>query len=127
MRRFTLLAVTLTVSLAACTGEEPAPAIAAQVPDAELASNASRAKVASGQTIFRFDTFGDETFWTDTLHMHEVIGTKVSPKTALSVGLKVDATALPAEVVKGIQAGTVDLNSPATTATLLKLNAVVGV
>jgi len=83
--------------------------------------------VASGQSIFRFDTFGDETFWTDTLRMHEVIAKGVSPKTALSVGLKVDATALPAAVVHGIQNGTVDLNAPATTVTLLKLGAVVGV
>ena len=83
--------------------------------------------VAQGRQIFRFDTFGDETFWTDTLHMHEVIAKSVSPKTALSVGLKVDATALPEAVVKGIQSGAVDLNAPATTVALLKLNAVVGV
>jgi mono/diheme cytochrome c family protein len=85
------------------------------------------AKVAEGQNIFRFDTFGDETQWTDTLRMHEVIATAVDPTTALSVGLKVDAEALSAEVVQGITAGVVDLKSPATTVILLKLNAVVGV
>jgi cytochrome c5 len=130
MGRYSLLALALSVSVTACSTEGPGLAIAAQGPDAERASAASHephGKAANGQTIFRFDTFGDETFWTDTLHMHEVIAKGVSPKTALSVGLKVDATALPAEVVKGIQAGTVDLNSPATTVTLLKLNAVVGV
>ena len=83
--------------------------------------------IAAGRTIFRFDTFGDETFWTDTLRMHEVIRTSVSPMTALSVGLKVDVTALPAEVRTGIQNGTIDLESPATTVTLLKLGAVLGV
>src|SRR5437763_1165636 len=31
------------------------------------------ALIARGKDIFRFDTFGDETFWTDTLRMHEVI------------------------------------------------------
>ena len=84
------------------------------------------ALVEQGKQIFRFDTFGDETQWTDTLRMHEVIRTAVDPTTALSVGLKVDAEALPAAVVTGIQNGSVDLRSPATTVVLLKLNAVVG-
>lgn len=83
--------------------------------------------VAQGQQIFRFDSFGDETQWTDTLRMHEVIRTAVDPVTALSVGLKVDSEALPAAVVQGIQDGSISLTSPATTVALLKLNAVVGV
>ena len=81
---------------------------------------------AQGKDIFRFDTFGDETQWTDTLRMHEVISMAVDPMTALSVGLKVDAEALPAEVVAGIQNGSISLTSPATTVALLKLNAVLG-
>ena len=83
--------------------------------------------VAQGRDIFRFDTFGDEVYWTDTLRMHEVISANVSPATALQVGLKVDADALPAELRSAIAAGQVDLNSPATTVALLKLNAVLGV
>jgi mono/diheme cytochrome c family protein len=82
--------------------------------------------VAKGKEIFRFDTFGDESQWTDTLRMHEVIRTAVDPVTALSVGLKVDAEALPAAVVEGIRNGSVDLKSPDTTVALLKLDAVVG-
>lgn len=82
--------------------------------------------IGQGQQIFRFDTYGDEKFWTDTLHMNTVIQTAVDPTTALSVGLKVDADALPAPVLQAIEAGQVDLHSPATTVTLLKLNAVVG-
>lgn len=82
--------------------------------------------LAEGRDIFRFDTFGDEKFWTDTLRMHEVIQAAVSPKVALSVGLKVDVDALPAGVKEALAAGTVDLASPATTLALLKLNAVVG-
>jgi mono/diheme cytochrome c family protein len=82
--------------------------------------------VEQGKEIFRFDTYGDETFWTDTLRIHEVIQTAVDPTTALSVGLKVDAEALPAEVVQGIQSGAISLTDPATTVALLKLNAVVG-
>jgi mono/diheme cytochrome c family protein len=85
------------------------------------------ATLASGREIFRFDTFGDETWWTDTLRMHEVIASSVSPTTALQVGLKVDVDALPEAVRQGIVSGAVDLGSPATTVTLLKLNAVLGV
>jgi cytochrome c5 len=91
----------------------------------ELAAQA--ALVEQGKQTFRFDTFGDETQWTDTLRLHEVIRAAVDPTTALSVGLKVDAEALPAAVVQGIQNGTVSLTSPDTTVALLKLNAVVGV
>jgi mono/diheme cytochrome c family protein len=85
------------------------------------------ALVAQGRQIFRFDTFGDEAQWTDKLRLHEVIAAAVDPTTALAVGLKVDAEALPPEVLQGIKDGSVDLKSPQTTVTLLKLNAVVGV
>lgn len=84
------------------------------------------ALVAQGKQIFRFDTFGDEAQWTDTLRIHEVVGTAVSPEAALAVGLKVDAEALPPPVVQGIQDGSIDLKSPETTIALLKLDAVVG-
>jgi mono/diheme cytochrome c family protein len=86
----------------------------------------SEAVVAQGKEIFRYDTFGDETQWTDKLRMHEVIGAAVDPTTALAVGLKVDADALPPAVAAGIRDGSVDLKSPATTIALLKLDAVVG-
>jgi mono/diheme cytochrome c family protein len=82
--------------------------------------------VALGKKAFRFDTFGDEAKWTDTLRIHEVIASSVDPTTALAVGLKVDVDALPADVQQGIRNGSVDLKSPQTTVTLLKLNAVVG-
>ncbi len=84
------------------------------------------ALVATGRTIFRYETFGDETFWTDTLRLHEVIRTAVDPTTALGVGLKVDTDSLPPAVVAGIRNGSISLTSPATTVALLKLNAVVG-
>ena len=91
--------------------------------------------IADGKNIFRYDAFGDEEFWSGLLHIDKAIagsnnggfGPGVSPKTALSVGLKVDAEALPPEVVAGINGGTLSLDDPATTLALLKLNAVVGV
>ncbi len=79
-----------------------------------------------GRAIFRYDTFGDEQLWTNVLRMHEVIPS-VSPATALAVGLKVDVQALPAAVISALEAGQVDLNNPAVTVELLRLNAVVGV
>src|SRR5436309_2522285 len=88
-----------------------------------------------GRKTFRYDTFGSEAFWGDALELHKAIagernggvGPGVSPKTALSVGLKVDADALPNTLKNQIKGGKVDLDDPATTIALLKLNAVVGV
>ncbi|MGZ5034531.1 MAG: hypothetical protein ACXWAC_15145, partial [Usitatibacter sp.] len=111
-------AALLTVLAAACAGSSG---------QSESTPAGDPAKIAEGKQIFRFDTFGDETQWTDALRLHEVIRAAVDPTTALSVGLKVDAEALPAAVVKGIQDGSVSLTSPDTTVVLLKLDAVVGV
>jgi mono/diheme cytochrome c family protein len=77
--------------------------------------------VTEGQKIFRFDTFGDEVFWTDALQMNEVVEKAVDPTTALKVGLKVDSEVLPPGILQKV-----DLKSPATTVALLKMNAVVG-
>lgn len=76
----------------------------------------------AGKRVFRFETFGDEEFWSGTLRMHEVIESSLDPTTALALGLKVDADALPAGILD-----TADLTSPATTVALLKLNAVLGI
>ena len=64
--------------------------------------------------IFRHDTFGDEQLWTDALRLHDIVAT-LSPATALAVGLKVDAEALPSGLVAALRAGKVDLTSPAVT------------
>jgi mono/diheme cytochrome c family protein len=84
------------------------------------------AQPLDGRAIFRFDTFGSEQLWTDTLRLHEAIET-LSPAKALAVGLKVDVAALPPEIITALTAGQVDLNDPAVTLQLLQLNAVVGV
>jgi hypothetical protein len=102
--------------------------------DATIARHA-QTMMDEGRKTFRYDTFGSEAFWGDALQLHKAIageknggvGPGVSPKTALSVGLKVDADVLPNTLKNQIKAGKVDLDDPATTIALLKLNAVVGV
>jgi hypothetical protein len=97
-------------------------------------TNADR-MIVDGRHTFRFDTFGDEAFWGDTLQLHEAIagsglggiGPGVSPKIALAVGLKVDVDALPNDLINALKRGQVNLDDPATTVALLKLNSVVGV
>ena len=116
--------VALTTTIAAAATAAALVAACGGSPGMSPAEQA--AVVAQGKETFRFDTFGDETKWTDALRLHEVIRAAVDPTTALSVGLKVDAQALPAAVVAGIQNGSVDLKSPDTTVALLKLNAVLG-
>ena len=126
--RSTTLTLVLAVALAACAGDDATLPVAPSSGDALAAKGGqSPAMLAEGREIFRFDTFGDETFWTDTLRMHEVIRTGVSPATALAVGLKVDADALPEAVKAGIVDGSIPLDDPATTVALLQLDAVVGV
>jgi len=104
-----------------------------------IAANAAvnenaRLMLEEGRRVFRFETFGDEAFWGDTLKLHQAIagskfggvGAGVSPNTALRVGLKVDVDAVPAPVADALKNGTVDLDDPASTLVLLKANAVVG-
>lgn len=105
-----------------------------QVLDQQVDAHAAQT-VANGRQIFRQDTFGSESFWGDTLGLHRAIagasqggvGPGVSPATALGVGLKVDVNALPASLVQQLRRNEVDLDDPATTVALLKLDAVVGV
>jgi mono/diheme cytochrome c family protein len=120
---FVLLLVT-SGAIAACGPSRPA---STSSPTGFEVPNAGSADLLQeGQRIFRFETFGDEKFWTDTARMHEVVQKSVSPTAALQVGLKVDAEAIPPDVATAIKSGQVDLNSPTTTVALLKLNAVVG-
>ena len=119
---FVIVLMITSIGLGQCTRH---------IPDDE---ETDPALISDGRQVFRFDSFGDEEWWSGTLHIDKAIAGKknggfgpgVSPKTALAVGLKVDAEALPADVVAGIQSGAISLDDPANTITLLKLNAVVG-
>ena len=102
--------------------------------DEEIINNAKQL-FTQGRSVFRFETFGDEIFWSDMLKLHRAIegsqfggvGNGLSPKDALAAGLKVDLDALPPALVNRLKRGEVNLNDPAVTLELLKLNAVVGV
>ena len=120
----TLSLVSLAATLLACADHRSPTAPASRAAPAleALLAGAPLNVPAQGQYIFRHWTFGDEPFWTDTLHLNQVVEAAVSPATALAVGLKVDADRLP----PGFLAGA-DLTSPATTVALLRRDAVVGV
>lgn len=101
--------------------------------DASIQSNANDL-LAKGKAVFRFETFGDEAFWTDKLQLHKAIadsahggiGKGLSPKAALEAGLKVDLDLLPGFMKKKIREGKL-LDDPAVTLELIKLNTVLGV
>ena len=102
--------------------------------DQQISENAKQ-MMEQGKQIFRYDTFGDEAYWSGKLKLHQAIqgskfggvGPGVSPKTALAAGLKVDMDALPADLVEKIKKGEVNLDDPATTLALIKLGSVLGV
>jgi hypothetical protein len=103
-------------------------------PADERNARSAQRMLEEGRQIFRYDTFGSEAFWGDTLKLHAAIageanggvGAGVSPRTALAVGLKVDIDALPARVVADLKAGRINLDDPAVTVALLKARAVLG-
>jgi hypothetical protein len=107
--------------------------IAQSVPVEPVVDDAGR-MISDGRQIFRFDTFGDESFWGDKLTLHKAIqgsklggvGDGLSPRAALSLGLKIDADAVPSSLASQIKSGQLDLTDPANTVALLKLKAVVG-
>jgi mono/diheme cytochrome c family protein len=123
MRRLCSLLVAAPVALLLLEAWPARPLVEST---ASLSAAGEPGGVSEGRRIFRFDTFRDEQLWTNVLRMHEALAT-VPPATALAVGLKVDADALPRALVAALRAGKVDLTDPAVTIELLRFNAVVGV
>ena len=136
-QRTQVLVIILSLTLAGLAAVAAPAALpgAAGLPFDQVIRGNARDLLEQGRDVFRFDTFGDEAFWGDTLKLHQAIagealggvGPGLSPHTALAVGLKVDAQALPGPLQADIRAGRVDLDAPATTLALLKLGAVIGV
>jgi hypothetical protein len=129
-----LFIISLSSQLIQCTRSSgQGPKTAAKKEDA-ITDNANK-MLEEGKQTFRYETFGDEVYWTDALHLDKAIagernggiGPGLSPKAALAAGLKVDMDAIPADVAAAIKAGKVNLDDPAVTLTLLRLNALVGI
>ena len=104
-------------------------------PESKRAINAHAEQMLNdGREIFRFDTFGSESFWEKT-RLHDAIageknggvGPGLTPNDALKLGLKVDLQKAPKALLPLLQLGSVSLNDPKTTLGLLKADTVVGV
>lgn len=123
----------VTISLLTFAGSASGDHRDAKGPDSPFTNAISL--VSEGRDTFRHDTFGNEDFWGGQLGLHRAIageanggiGPGVSPETALAVGLKVDVKALHRSLRRALRRGRVDLSDPATTLSLLELDAVVGV
>src|SRR4051812_34486198 len=126
MKKFTALTLLGVLALTGCGGGDDDDTSAKTPENPNVQTSVDSSLAAEGKPIFRYDTFGDESFWTDQLMMNQVVESAVDPMTAISVGLKVDAEALPDDVVAGVKDGSISLTDPATTLALLKLDAVVG-
>jgi cytochrome c5 len=120
--RIPAVTIAILIACAACTPEKKGIEAGTPTASAMVIDDSSAQSLVDGKRTFRDETFGDEQFWTDTLHLNQVIEKAVDPTTALKVGLKVDADVLPPGILKKV-----DLKSPATTVALLKMNAIVGV
>jgi hypothetical protein len=134
-----IIAVNLSIMLMQC--ESPKHSLRENADDSgkegtwnsDIRKNADE-MMEKGRAVFRFETFGNETFWTDKLQLHKAIadqgaggtGEGLSPKAALDAGLKVDIDILPKFAKEAVAEGKL-LNDVDFTLTLLKLNAVVGV
>jgi hypothetical protein len=127
-RLSSFLLATAAFSFISAIGYRAVSAQAPAEPSFEALTDANaQSMFAEGRKIFRYETFGDEAFWGQTLQLHQAVqgkrfggvGDGLSPKAALAAGLKVDAAALPAELVAAIKRGAVDLDDPATTLALL--------
>lgn len=127
----TATCILIAVIMASCGGDGGGTTTAVDLTRANALQT-----LDAGKQTFRFDTFGDEAFWGDTLKLHQTIegskfvggvGAGVTPKTALAVGLKVDVDALPGDLVAQLKNGTLNLDDPANTLALIKLNAVLGI
>jgi hypothetical protein len=133
-----LFLLTYTLVLVQCSTKEKARKSSDESgdPDTWGSSINDNAKdmMDKGKAVFRFETFGDEAFWTDKLQLHKALvseehggmGNGLAPKDALAAGLKVDLRLLPEFLKQKIKDGKF-LDDPLVTLELLRLNAVVGV
>ncbi len=137
-----LVAANLLVIVACNRGKEAAkvkgPHPVSDGPGIEQNPNPHQAgNAASGRDVFRFETFGNEGFWTDAARLPKgMMDAKFTPKQALEAGLQVDIEAIDPAMRKTMEAelktdmspqNAPMLNDPKTTVALINANAVVGV
>jgi len=94
-------------------------------------SPASTEQADAGREIFMYETFNNEQFFGDTLGLHTVLN-GVAPKDAVALGVQVDLTKVPADIVavmtgNDLAAKDAALADPAVTRKLIKAGAVIGV
>lgn len=133
-RLLTVACIALTV-LAACGGDDDNGSDGPQSSEAPVVHQAGDPVL--GKQVFRFETFGNEAFWTDALKLQQgIIAAGVTPIQALQLGLSVDIDALDGATQAALAAELKTdltpvnaplLNSPATTLKLINANAVIGV
>ena len=143
----------LVTTLAAFSSSNPEPssvagssvAVGAAAPESKVRPSVgandraidanAKSLLERGRQIFRHETFGDEAWWTDTLRLHMAIagdqhggvGGGVSPATALTSVSRWTSTHTQERPASTSGSAKVDLDDPAVTLALLKLDAVVGV
>lgn len=136
------LFVVFLALLSSCGSDDggPAPAPIATGSDGPVSTELpvihQTGNAVAGRQVFRFETFGDEGFWTDALKLQQgMIVTGMTPIRALQLGLSIDSDALDSATLAAItaEAGTnlssanaPLLNNPATTVELINANAVIG-
>jgi len=114
-----MLAAMMVLALAACTrqgglfakrGSKPPPVN----------------HVDWGRSVFRFETFGNERFFSDTLGLAEGLTRRgITPNALLQAGVELDGDRLPSDF-RRVDVGIGPYTDPAATWRLLKANAVVG-
>ena len=138
IRKSLIGAVVVALLLVACNGDSDTLVAASDgPPSAEAPVGHATGDVALGKQVFRFETFGNEKFWTDAVRLQQgVVAAGVTPIKALQLGLMVDVEALDSATQAAIAAEVKTdlsptnaplLNSPATTIKLINANAIIGI
>ena len=132
----------LCLSVACNRGKETAkvkgPHPASDGPGINVNPNSHQTgNAAAGRDVYRFETFGNEGFWTDAARLPKgMIDAKFTPKQALEAGLQIDIEAIDPNMRKMLEEelrtdlspqNAPLLNDPKTMVALVNANAIVGI
>jgi len=135
------LALCLSLSLAGCANSAMTTAPHMTASDGPAAQGPTLpprqdGNIAAGRDVFRFETFGNEGFWTDAVRLPQgMVAAGVTPLKALELGVQVDMDALDAatqhalaEQLRADPSGRTSalLNDPKVLVVLVNANAVIG-